>query len=219
MDRRSYDQFCCLAIALDHIGDRWTMLIVRELLFAPRRYTELRAALPGIATNLLSARMRSLEADGLVARRRLPPPANATIYELTDSGRALEPALIELVRWGSRWMGAAPAGTVVHPSWVSLALAALLRPPTKKIRGDYDLLVGGEVIRLRARRGTIHVTPLPGSEAALTVATARLTTTPETVLAIATGATSVSREIASGRASIDGPPEATATFSAILTFA
>src|ERR1051325_5054084 len=104
MDKRAYDQFCALAVALDHIGERWTLLGIRELVTGPKRYSDRREGLPRIAANLLAARLRALVADGLVERRRLPRPAASTVYELTDLGRDLEPALLQLMRWGSRWM-------------------------------------------------------------------------------------------------------------------
>src|SRR3712207_6674695 len=100
MSGRSYDQFCALAKALDVLGERWTLLVVRELLLGPKRYSDLLEGLPGIGTNLLATRLKTLEANGLVARRRLPAPAASTVYELTDRGRGLEPALYELMRWG-----------------------------------------------------------------------------------------------------------------------
>src|SRR4051794_39230206 len=98
---RSYNQFCPLAHALDVVGERWTLLIVRELLTGPRRYKDLSEALPGLSTNLLSERVKALESQGLVSRRVLPPPAGSTVYELTPSGHALEKAVIELGRWGA----------------------------------------------------------------------------------------------------------------------
>src|SRR3712207_3261653 len=100
MSGRSYDQFCGLAKALDVLGERWTLLVVRELLLGPKRYSDLLEGLPGIGTNLLAARLKALEASGLVGRRRLPPPAASNVYELTERGRALEPAIFELIRWG-----------------------------------------------------------------------------------------------------------------------
>src|SRR3990172_1406948 len=128
MDRRAYDQFCALAVALDHIGERWTLLVIRELLLGPKRYTDLRQGLPGIAANLLARRLRTLEEDGLVRRRRLPPPAASTIYELTDRGRELEPALLILMRWGSHWMTRPAEGSVLRASWFALALKSLVEP-------------------------------------------------------------------------------------------
>jgi DNA-binding HxlR family transcriptional regulator len=98
--RRTYGQFCPVARSLDLLGERWTLLIVRELLIGPQRYSDLRDRLPGMWSNLLAQRLRDLDEAGLVQRRELPPPAARLVYELTDRGRALEPAVYELARWG-----------------------------------------------------------------------------------------------------------------------
>lgn len=98
--RRTYGQFCPVARSLDVLGERWTLLIVRELLLGPQRYSELRDRLPGMWSNLLAQRLRDLDAAGLVRRRELPPPAARLVYELTERGQALEPLVYELARWG-----------------------------------------------------------------------------------------------------------------------
>src|SRR5918995_3325809 len=101
MGKRRYDQYCALARTLDVVGERWTLLLVRELLLGPRRYKDLLAGLPGIGTNLLAERLRHLEEFGLVRRRSLPPPAGSRVYELTELGRGLESVVMELGRWGA----------------------------------------------------------------------------------------------------------------------
>lgn len=98
--RRSYDQHCAAARALDLVGDRWTLLVVRELLAGPRRYTDLHADLPGVSTDMLAGRLKDMEGAELVTRRRLPPPASAFVYELTPRGRELLPVLRTLAAWG-----------------------------------------------------------------------------------------------------------------------
>src|SRR5216117_1868167 len=100
MARRSYNQFCPLARTLDIIGERWTLLIVRELAIGPRRFKDLIDDLPGIGTNLLAARLKELERHGILGRRTLPPPAGSKVYELTERGRSLFAALIPLAQWG-----------------------------------------------------------------------------------------------------------------------
>jgi DNA-binding HxlR family transcriptional regulator len=102
VSRRSYEQHCGLARALDVVGERWTLLIVRDLLLGPRRYGDLLSSLEGVTTNLLAKRLREMQKLGLVEKRRLPSPASADVYALTDAGRALEPAVMELARWGGR---------------------------------------------------------------------------------------------------------------------
>ncbi len=99
---RTYDDPCGIARALDHVGERWALLIVRELLLGPKRFTDLRAGLPGASQNVLSQRLRELEESGIVRRRKLPPPAASQVYELTDRGYELEPVVLALARWGSR---------------------------------------------------------------------------------------------------------------------
>ena len=98
---RTYNQYCGLARALDLVGERWALLVVRELVLGPKRFTDLQAGLPGIGTNILSARLRELEESGVVARRTLPPPAASAVYELTPYGRELEPAVDALGRRGA----------------------------------------------------------------------------------------------------------------------
>lgn len=108
-ERRSYEQFCPISRALDVLGERWTLLIVRELLMGPLRYTDLREHLPGMWSNLLAQRLRDLEAGGIVRRTELPPPAARTVYELTERGRLLAPVLHEIARWGLPYLDAPSA--------------------------------------------------------------------------------------------------------------
>ena len=114
-EKRSYDQFCSLARALDRLGERWTLLIVRNLLLGPRRYSDLLGELPGITTNLLAARLKGMESGGLVARRQAA--VGTTVYELTPLGAALEPAIMELGRWGGRFMDAPKKTDTVNIGW------------------------------------------------------------------------------------------------------
>src|SRR5512142_1113364 len=110
MPEHRYHQYCGAARALDAVGDRWTLLIVRELILGPRRVTDLIDGLPGISRNLLTERLRTLAQDGLVARTELPPPAARQVYELTEEGRELADAMIPLVAWGARRLGARRPG-------------------------------------------------------------------------------------------------------------
>ena len=99
---RTYDDGCAAAHALDLVGERWALLVVRELLLGPKRFTDLRSGLPNASPNVLAQRLRDLEAAGVVRRRKLPPPAASRVYELTEWGRDLEPVIISLGRWGVR---------------------------------------------------------------------------------------------------------------------
>lgn len=121
---RSYGQLCGIATALDIIGDRWAPLVVRDLLFGPLRFGDLAEGLPGIGTNTLTARLKHLEAAGVVHRRLLPLPDRGTVYELTSYGRELEPILLALGRWGSRSMGRLPSTVTSRSRWLVAAMLA-----------------------------------------------------------------------------------------------
>lgn len=121
---RSYAQLCGIATALDVIGDRWAPLIVRDLLLGPLRFGDLADGLPGVGTNTLTARLKHLEAAGVVERRLLPLPDRGTVYELTGYGRELEPILLALGRWGTRSMGRLPGEVVTRSRWLVAAMLA-----------------------------------------------------------------------------------------------
>src|SRR4051812_7250861 len=115
MERRTYGQYCALARALDLVGGRGTLLVVRDLIMGPKRFTDLLEGLPGIGRNLLVARLRHLEAEGIVRRATLAPPAASRVYELTDEGRDLAVALGPLTRWGARRLGQQREGELFRP--------------------------------------------------------------------------------------------------------
>jgi DNA-binding HxlR family transcriptional regulator len=142
---RSYGQYCSLARALDLLGDRWTLLLVRELLLrGPSRYTDLRDGLPGVATNLLAERLRSLEAAGIVAREDAPPPVAATLFRLTPRGRELEEPVQALARWGVPLMVDGPApGDAFRAHWMTFPVEQFL----------HDRLPDGPPVRLECRAG------------------------------------------------------------------
>lgn len=144
-----------MAGALDLVGERWSLLIVRELLLGPVRFSELARAVGGAPTDVLTKRLRDLERDGVVRRRELDPPAAATVYELTGLGRELEPVLIELGRWGLNFYGADSVAEL-HPSLLPSSLKVILRPPA-----DAELTLGlrsgDRSFRLRIEAGEIAV--------------------------------------------------------------
>src|ERR1700730_14711310 len=115
---KHYDQYCPVAHALDVVGDRWALLVVRELTKGPKRYTDLAEGLPGIGTNILAARLRDLEAAGVATKKTLPPPADSRVYELTDYGRELKPVMRELALWGARSLGPPTADDELLPGWL-----------------------------------------------------------------------------------------------------
>jgi len=156
-----YHQFCGLARALDHVGDRWTLLVVRELLLGPRSYAALRSALPGMSPGLLSARLKRLEADGLVARNAAPRRSKAVEYTLTDAGVGLEPVVLGFIRWAVPWMAAGPGGDHVEPAWVLLGLKALLdsTPIAARLAGRVLVDVGGGAALIELGGGQRRVRP------------------------------------------------------------
>jgi DNA-binding HxlR family transcriptional regulator len=126
--KKRYDQYCPVAHALDLIGERWALLVVRELMHGPKRYTDLAANLPGIGTNILASRLRDLEGCGIIAKRTLPPPAASRVYELTDYGRDLKAVMRELALWGARSLGPPTDGDELFPGWLENALDTVLAP-------------------------------------------------------------------------------------------
>src|ERR671923_2421558 len=122
MPQHRYQQYCGLARALDLAGDRWTLLIVRELTPGPRRFTDLIDGLPGISRNLLTERLRALERDGIIARQALPPPAARQVYELTDDGRDLATAMAPLIAGGARRIGERRRGETFRPRRPAVAM-------------------------------------------------------------------------------------------------
>ncbi|MFL5946635.1 MAG: winged helix-turn-helix transcriptional regulator [Gaiellaceae bacterium] len=155
--RKSYDQYCPIAHALDLIGERWALLVVRELMHGPKRYTDLTEHLPGIGTNILAARLRALEECGIVAKRKLPPPAASQVYELTDYGKSLRAVMRELALWGARSLGPPTAGDELFPGWLENALDTILSPVAPS--GRFEFRVSGEVASLvdgEVRAGSIE---------------------------------------------------------------
>lgn len=135
--KRSYCQFCGLARALDHVGERWTLLMIRELLLGPRRYKDFLRALPGLTSNLLAKRLKQLEADGIIERAPTGD-ARADAYVLTEHGAALEPVIIELGRWGARVMGAPTQDDRFDPAWALISMKRRYRGG-EHMRAQFDV--------------------------------------------------------------------------------
>jgi DNA-binding HxlR family transcriptional regulator len=156
---RSYQQRCGLARALDVIGDRWTLLIVRELLIRGAcRYTDLRSGLPGIATNLLADRLREMEEAGIVTATAEPPPIAATLFRLTDRGHDLQESLLKLGQWGAPLLAKRGKTEAMQPHWLVLPLKLFL---VDRARSDpklsVELRVDHESIAIEADNGKIEV--------------------------------------------------------------
>ncbi|MFR9796765.1 winged helix-turn-helix transcriptional regulator [Streptomyces sp. MS06] len=196
--RRSYDQYCSAARALDVVGDRWTLLIVRELLAGPRRYTDLHADLPGVSTDVLASRLRDMERDGLAARRRLPPPGAAYVYEPTDRGRELLPVLQALGAWGQPELGERRPTDAVRAHWYAL-------PLLRGLEGR-----GGGLVEVRVDEGRFHLHvdadggPVYGDGPAPEEPDARLTLDAATCAAVGRGEVSVARAVRDGRITVTG---------------
>lgn len=146
MRKKSYDQYCPVAHALDLVGERWSMLIVKNLMHGPKRYTDLVEYLPGIGTNILAARLKALEEAGVIAKRKLPPPAASRVYELTDYGRALKPVMRELALWGARSLGPPSDADELFEGWLANAIDTMLGPYATE--GTIEFHVGDEVATL-----------------------------------------------------------------------
>ena len=159
MHNRSYNHYCGLAYALDIIGERWTLLLIRELFAGPRRFTDLMEGLPGISTNLLAERLKSLEQQGVIRHRTLAPPAGSSVYELTAIGQALEQSLLELGKWGSQFVPPSAEGaTVLHVGSYALTLKTFFRPDQAQgLNETYELHVDNEVLQAQIKDGGIRV--------------------------------------------------------------
>jgi DNA-binding HxlR family transcriptional regulator len=142
---KGYRQVCPLARALDVVGERWTLLVIRELMLGPRRYSDLLDGLPGIGTNVLADRLRMLHGHAIVTKRVLPPPAAASVYELTEAGRQLGPSLAALRQWGARHGPPPEPGYTRRPGW---ALSATTDTTASPPAGTCELRVGQEAFRL-----------------------------------------------------------------------
>ena len=149
MPRRSYDHYCAIARALDVVGERWTLLIVRELLGGPRRYSGLLGDLPGISTDVLAARLREMEADGLLARRPAAARGAAFVYALTADGRALSPVVEALAAWGGPRLTDRSPTDAQRPHWLALPLARHLRESADHRRPT--------TVEVRLEDGTFHI--------------------------------------------------------------
>jgi DNA-binding HxlR family transcriptional regulator len=154
---RTYGDACGVARALDLVGERWALLVVRELLLGPKRFTDLRTGMPQLSPNVLGQRLRELEQAGVVKRGKLPPPAASRIYELTDWGRELEPVVLALARWGGRSPSQPPiAGGSVDS--LMLRLKALFDPEAAAgLTANYDLRLGEHRFRVRIANGRFEL--------------------------------------------------------------
>ena len=170
ISERSYNQYCGVARALDLVGERWALLIVRELVLGPKRFTDLREGLPGVATNVLSNRLRQLERDGIVGRRRLPPPAPAQVYELTEYGRELVPIMLALGRWGASTMGPRTTAQSIRSEWLAVALKAFFDSESARgLSAAIGLDLDGARFTIQVDDGRLEITPGDGMPVDLSI--------------------------------------------------
>jgi DNA-binding HxlR family transcriptional regulator len=151
---RSYKQYCAVASALDIVGERWTLLVIRDLAIGPKRYKDLLEGLPGMGTNLLAARLRKLEEKGIIRRSLLPPPAGTTVYELTAVGLQLEPVIMGLGYWGQQFLGHVDPEYTVPAGAFFLSLRASFRPEAARAKGErYEFHIGSRVFTVDVDSG------------------------------------------------------------------
>jgi DNA-binding HxlR family transcriptional regulator len=164
---RSYGQYCGFARALEVVGERWTLLLVRDLLVGPKRFSELQHGLPKMPSNILTSRLKELEAAGIVQRRAQARPLGGVVYELTENGRELEDAVIALGRWGAKKLGAARPEEIITDDSIAMALRTIFRAEAAT-RDDiaFELRLGEIVVNAHVRDGAVSVQrgPLPAPD-------------------------------------------------------
>ncbi|WP_136652053.1 winged helix-turn-helix transcriptional regulator [Paracoccus aeridis] len=196
--RRSYGEGCIAAHALDVIGDRWALLVIRELMLGPKRFGAIRAGVPGVASNILTRRLEELEAAGIVARRALPAPASAPAYDLTPHGAALRPILLALCRWGAGMPGHDHT-LPISPTALVLSMESMIRPQPGRFTAGFDL--GGEIFALTACSGRLRIRRSDAPDGEMVFAGA-----PNDMAVVIYGPAPLARSAADGRVSFTGDP-------------
>ncbi len=201
---------CGIAHASDLLGQRWALLVVRELLLGPKRFTDLRAGIPDISPNVLGQRLRELEESGIVRRRRLPPPAAARVYELTEWGHELEPAVLALGRWASR-SPSFPVDAEMGPDSLVLALKTAFQPAKADgLEARYELRLGDVLFDISVEDGEFHSTRGEAESA-----DAVIESDSGTIAGVVFGGNRLGKAVESGDVRIDGNRRAvTALFRA-----
>ena len=192
-----------MARALDVLGERWTLLIVRELLTGPKRFKDLLDGLPGVGTNLLASRLKELEGEGLLRRATLPPPAGSAVYELTGRGRDLEPVLTSLAWWGLNLLGSPRRGEAFKPVWAVQVMKAAFRSEAARwVRETYEFRIGDDVFHVRVDDGVSEPEYGPAFEPDLVIQT-----DPDTFLALVSGRLESADAMDAGRLDVRGDPD------------
>jgi DNA-binding HxlR family transcriptional regulator len=196
---RAYNQYCPVARVLDVVGERWSLLIVRELLLGPQRFTDLARGLPGIGTSVLTTRLKELEHNGLVAKRFLPAPAASVVYELSADALGLARILAAMADWGMTLLGRPADNDEVQSRWLVLGLAVTAKNAESVPDATYELRIDDDILHIRARDG--HLQPTQGSAAS---PDATITMSAGTLAAIAGGDLDISSPRVDRLIAIDG---------------
>jgi DNA-binding HxlR family transcriptional regulator len=199
---RTYGQYCGFARAYELVGERWALLVVRDLLVGSKRFTDLLRGLPGIPSNVLTARLKELEHAGVVRRRVLPRPARAVVYELTAYGLELDRVVVELGRWGAKNLGNPRAGETITLDALITALRTTFHPePARGLRAGFELRVGAIVLHARVDDGRVDVAEgsLPGADLAIEASPG--------IRALMAGELSPADAVGSGIVRLTGNPE------------
>ena len=207
MTKRSYGDLCGIARALDVVGERWALLVVRELILGPKRFTDLRAGLPNVGPDVLAQRLKELEASGVLRRRTLAPPAGSRVYELTERGRALEPVLLELGRWGT--FAPVPDGDPkLGVDSTVIALRTLFdHEPADGFDAIVELVLGGQPFRATVAGGELKLARGDAPDAAASIAS-----DPMTLAAVLWQGMPLSAAERSGDLAVDGDRPAAKRF-------
>jgi DNA-binding HxlR family transcriptional regulator/putative sterol carrier protein len=205
VNRRTYNQYCATARTLDVVGERWTLLLIRELLTGPKRFGDLLANLPGMGTGLLAARLKYLQDEGLVRQTTLPPPARTPAYALTEAGAELGPAVMALARWGMKWaLTSRSEGDAFRPGWAVLGMQAMFdADAAADLRVVYEFRVDDEVFHARIEDGTIESVHGPAQRPDVVV-----NTTAEAFIELAAGRLSLAEAVRDGSTSVSGDQRA-----------
>jgi DNA-binding HxlR family transcriptional regulator len=208
---RTYGQFCGFARALEVVGERWALMVIRDLTVSPRRFTDLRRGLPGIPTNILAARLKELELAGVVRRRILPRPAASVVYELTEYGAELEDVVLALGRWGAKSLGQPRPGEIITVDSLIVALRTTFRPEAaRQLHVNYELRVGEIVLRACIDDGSLDAGAGPPLEPDLVIDTQLA------LKALMAGEISPDEAIDSGLVRLTGDPSLLARFADIF---
>ena len=203
MAKRSYNQYCAVARALDIVGERWTLLIVRELLTGPKRFKDLLEGLHGIGTNLLAARLKDLEGHGIVRRTTLPPPAGSKVYELTELGWQLESVIVTLGHWGLKFLDIPGQEGDLRPGWAMVAMQCALKSEAARgLQESYEFRIDEEVFHMRIKDGEVEALQGPAVEPDLV-----LMGSAQAFLALAAGQLEPKEALDTGEIRIEGEQE------------